>query len=276
MLLNLFTPQVLEFWVDDVHYWGGDLFAYNRVPTTHRLAPGIHRIELRLIREVRSMGGVGEPSVQIKLELAKTEGKLQPVLQPGSGVGSGVLISDYIGNDQDAILASPHASITVRNDGDSEAVINCVGLSHDDCFGKLTSKVRVAPGQSRPISFRIKCVSPPPRFPTVDLVYSTAGSDDVQTLRLSAEPELRSIEEPHKVTFLHPGGGTSYAVLRPPSKAALAKIEHKRPLPIVLALHGAGLEADSDEMRHTLDDLPDIPAWTLFPTGGTSWSGDDW
>lgn len=47
-------------------------------------------------------------------------------------------------------------------------------------------------------------------------------------------------------------------------------------LPIFLNLHGAGLEADSDQVRHTLDPVPDIPSWVIFPTGVTPWSGDDW
>jgi predicted esterase len=44
----------------------------------------------------------------------------------------------------------------------------------------------------------------------------------------------------------------------------------------MLMLHGAGLEADSDMVRHSLDSLPDLCAWVLFPTGVTPWSGDDW
>lgn len=46
--------------------------------------------------------------------------------------------------------------------------------------------------------------------------------------------------------------------------------------PVLLNLHGAGLEADSEQVRHMLDGVEDLPAWTIFPTGGTAWSGDDW
>jgi predicted esterase len=44
----------------------------------------------------------------------------------------------------------------------------------------------------------------------------------------------------------------------------------------LLALHGAGLEADDELVKHALDPLADICAWVLFPTGVTPWSGDDW
>ena len=40
-------------------------------------------------------------------------------------------------------------------------------------------------------------------------------------------------------------------------------------MPILLNLHGAGLEADSHQVRHMLDSAPDLPSWVLFPTGVT-------
>lgn len=50
----------------------------------------------------------------------------------------------------------------------------------------------------------------------------------------------------------------------------------KQSLPILLNLHGAGLEADSHQVRHMLDPVPDLHAWVLYPTGGNPWSADDW
>lgn len=85
-----------------------------------------------------------------------------------------------------------------------------------------------------------------------------------------------SVHEPHKLTFLHPGGIVSYAILRPPSPEALREVSKSRALPILLNLHGAGLEADSQQVRHMLDTVPDLHAWVLFPTGVTPWSADDW
>jgi len=45
---------------------------------------------------------------------------------------------------------------------------------------------------------------------------------------------------------------------------------------VFLNLHGAGLEADDPQLTHSLDGTPDLPAWTIFPSGVTPWSGDDW
>jgi len=79
----------------------------------------------------------------------------------------------------------------------------------------------------------------------------------------------------HKVTHLHPGGIVSYSILRPPSPQANCK-PGQETAPVLLQLHGAGLEADNFIVGHSLDPLPNLCAWVIFPTGVTPWSGDDW
>ena len=86
----------------------------------------------------------------------------------------------------------------------------------------------------------------------------------------------KNVSEPHRITFLHPSGAVSYAILKAPSITAADPTVTSRPLPILLNLHGAGLEADSDQVRHMLDAVSNLSAWVLFPTGMTPWSGDDW
>ena len=101
----LYTDDVLEFWVDEVHYFGGDFFGYRKAPPLLHLAPGRHRIDIRLIRDVRAMGGFGEPKLSIKLRIEGTKGGL-------AIASDGLLISDVV-NER---LASPLASVPVRND----------------------------------------------------------------------------------------------------------------------------------------------------------------
>ena len=86
----------------------------------------------------------------------------------------------------------------------------------------------------------------------------------------------RHSHSPHKITLLHPGGIVSYAILKAPSKKAISRLPSQKRLPILLNLHGAGLEADSHQVRHMLDSVSDLPSWTVFPSGVTPWSGDDW
>lgn len=104
--LILYADNVLEFWVDDDHYFGGDYYAYRRAPLVLHLNPGSHEVNIRLIRDVRVMGGLGEPKISIKLKAERSNSSLAVVWQKA-------LIPDIVDN----VLASPFASVPVRNEG---------------------------------------------------------------------------------------------------------------------------------------------------------------
>ena len=87
---------------------------------------------------------------------------------------------------------------------------------------------------------------------------------------------IKGLREPHKITFLHPSGVVSYAILKPPHAATPHSLRSDERLPVMLFLHGSGLDVDSHAARHALDEAGDLHAWALQPTGGTSWCGDDW
>lgn len=273
-VLILHTENVLEYWIDDVHYFGGDFYGYKKVPVTLRLMPGAHRMDVRLIRDVRSMSGVGQPSIDIKLELQRSQSGLRPLLDDDEDV----LMSDVIGDDFGP-LASPYASIIVRNDAENDIYIHGIEGMANLCELELLSNspIRLVPGQTRPIGFRVGCIPSYNRRMYMTLQYRIVGNDTDLSLPFTTWPRvLETMEEPHKVTFLHPGGMVSYAILRPPSPDIQCGKNNNLTLPVLLALHGAGLEADSDIVKHALDALPDLCAWVLFPTGVAPWSGDDW
>ena len=102
----LFSDHVLEFFVDDVHYFGGDFYAYRRAPLVLHLKPGIHKLDIRLARDVRAMGGIGEPMVNVKLKVEIANGGLAIVEQK-------LHVSDMLNE----TLASPFSSVPVRNEG---------------------------------------------------------------------------------------------------------------------------------------------------------------
>jgi hypothetical protein len=77
------------------------------------------------------------------------------------------------------------------------------------------------------------------------------------------------------MTHLHPSGIVSHSILRAPSPNATC-VDSSRPAPALIFLHGAGVEVDSSTIRNTFDQLPDLCAWVLCPSGVTTWSGDDW
>ena len=132
----------------------------------------------------------------------------------------------------------------------------------------------VEPGQTRPIAFRISTFAgvPDRLYLQVNAILEN-GEPTHQEFKVSLR--RRSIADPHKVTHLHPGGFVSYAILRAPSLKG-AERSCKKLAPILLQLHGAGVEADSRIVAHSLDPLPDLCAFVLFPTGVTPWCGDDW
>lgn len=102
----LYTDQVLEYVIDDVKHFGGDFFTFKKAPLVLTLAPGKHVLDLRLIREVRAMGGVGLPILEMDLEIQQTSADVELA-------DSRVLVSDVV----DGRLSSPYGTVTIRNSG---------------------------------------------------------------------------------------------------------------------------------------------------------------
>jgi hypothetical protein len=72
----VFTDGILDFSIDGQRYFGGDFYSYRRAPLILNLAPGKHVVELRLIRDVRAMGGQGHPTINVAFEAALRHGLL--------------------------------------------------------------------------------------------------------------------------------------------------------------------------------------------------------
>ena len=101
----LYTDNVLEFWVDDKPYFGGDCYAYRRAPLVLSLQPGAHKIDIRIVRDVRMMGGMGSTTL-ITMRAERSGGRLVALEKK-------LLVSDVV----NSTLASPYAALPVRNDG---------------------------------------------------------------------------------------------------------------------------------------------------------------
>lgn len=68
--VSLIVANVLEFWVDDQQIFGGDFYSYGKAPSVLLLRPGKHRLDIRVIRDVRAMGGIGDPDVPIQIKVS--------------------------------------------------------------------------------------------------------------------------------------------------------------------------------------------------------------
>lgn len=139
------------------------------------------------------------------------------------------------------------------------------------------NSLSLAPGQTRPLAFHVSLHHLLAQLFSVKIEYAVDDTyGDRRFSIISLKPKRLSLHEPHKFTFMHSGGIVSYAILKAPSPKVESQRTNLDRLPVFLNLHGAGLEADSDQVRHSLDVLPDLDAWILFPTGVTPWSADDW
>ena len=261
--LILYTDNVLEFWIDDKHYFGGDYYAYRRAPLVLHLNPGSHNLDIRLIRDVRVMGGTGESKTLIKLKAESSDGSL-------ALMGQKALIPDIT----NGVLASPFASLPVCNQGQSSVDILDVTTDVEGTISAsliAVSPFKLAPGQTRPLSFRLSAQSSSPvlSFSLIVIYVKCDSPDFLLRSTTSIAFSTHSIHSPHKITFLHPSSIVSYAILRAPSKKASSELLPSKRLPVFLHLHGAGLEADSHQVRHILESVPDLPMWIIFPTGVT-------
>lgn len=136
---------------------------------------------------------------------------------------------------------------------------------------------RLAPGQSRSLPFDITLGHGSAEEVSFEITYKLNHSPRVfRTSRARRSVQLREADEPQKITYLHPGGVVSYAMLRSPSEKATRHTDPDTSFAVLIALHGAGVNVDSNLMRNSFRDAPDLKAWILFPSGMTSWSGDDW
>jgi hypothetical protein len=134
----------------------------------------------------------------------------------------------------------------------------------------------LAAGQTRSIPFNISLPIYNTSAVEYTISYTAALSTKLYRLNVSQSLNRESIYSSHKITYLHPGGIVSYAMLKPPQSNATCSTKKGRPLPVLIANHGAGLEADNPLVAHALDSVPDLCAWVIYPTGVTPWSADDW
>ena len=101
----LYSDSILEFWVDDTPYFGGDMYAYRRAPLVLRLDPGSHKLDVRLVRDLRSMGGVGEPKIEVSIRCEISNGGIAILKEK-------LLLPEVV----NGVLASNLGSLPLRNE----------------------------------------------------------------------------------------------------------------------------------------------------------------
>lgn len=254
---------VLEYYLNNEAYFGGDLYGYRRAGAVVYLCPGKHKLDVRLVRDVRAMGGASDASIDVRLTM-------YPVTTGLTVAGRGVSMADVV----DGKLTSPFASVPVRNDAHQDILIHNVTSTHGHCNIRLLGDkpLRLVPGQTRPVAMLISCRHDCPATISFSFSWGAAGAARLSTMPCSHELQMRSKHETQRHTFIHPSGIVSYTMLRPPPINA----SHTGSARVLMNLHGAGLEAESDQLAHSMERLVNLNAWILFPSGVTSWAADDW
>ncbi|EUC45677.1 hypothetical protein COCMIDRAFT_36575 [Bipolaris oryzae ATCC 44560] len=270
----LHTDSILEYWIDDKHYFGGDYYSFRHAPPVLHLTPGSHKIDIRLVRDVRAFGGILAPTIDVVVDIRQVTASLE-LAKPG------ILMSDVINGRP----ASTIGSVSLRNSGQED--IEILGIQRSTASSQMpfverdmidnqrTLPMTIVAGQTRPVSFDILPVASNTSTADYEIKYRKVGSTHSSTICASQPFNHVDLYAPHKITYLHPGGMVSYAMLRPPAKNANCS-SNRLKLPVLLQLHGAGVEADNPMVYHALDPVSDLCAWVLFPTGVTTWSSDDW
>ena len=103
----VYTDNVLELFIDRELYFGGDFYAYRRAPLVLQLSPGAHCIDVRLVRDVRAMGGTVPPVLRINL---KVEFSTKDLV----AMSDKMVLPEMV----DGKLASHLGSVPIRNDSD--------------------------------------------------------------------------------------------------------------------------------------------------------------
>ncbi len=110
--------------MNGVHFFGGDFYAFRRAPILITLPAGRNRVDVRLVRDVRSMGG-DDISMTLSLDAHIATGTLR-VLEDT------VILPDLV----DGHLPSALGSITVRNEADE--FVELCGLGAPEVSSCLT------------------------------------------------------------------------------------------------------------------------------------------
>lgn len=134
-------------------------------------------------------------------------------------------------------------------------------------------RLLLQPGQIRQIAIGLGLHDPDCRTAQLRITVKFLSSGDLRQYFSHIRFEHRNIDDMHRMTYMHPSGFVSYSMIRPPPPTSHTAT-HKR-LPVLVGLHGAGVDADSEMWAHSFDDVADLHAWTVLPSGVTSWCGDD-
>lgn len=116
LTIELSLPGILEFEFDGERHFGGDYYAFGRAPLVQKLSPGSHVLNVRVIRDVRTMGATGPPVLHLPFLANQVSASLHVLV--GKELFPDVVL--------DRGYAGTVCSIPVRNSTDRWLEVICI------------------------------------------------------------------------------------------------------------------------------------------------------
>ncbi|OCF36867.1 hypothetical protein I316_01464 [Kwoniella heveanensis BCC8398] len=282
-----------------VTWYNGDIYDFASTPDGIRdqststsnfarsllLDPGEYLILVRAIYEIRMFGdpGVGNPPViRMKVQIEVEEEEDQAVLVEGIGKVPDVIEGLFMGNWISVGVRLPEGLEVVTVMGVESTFANSITV-------ELPREVKIMPGQTRLVAVKLQQKSALPaccRSFEVRLKIR-AGYPRQHTRTLVWHPKFQHLDlgdealPPFRISFASPPPaqtGTpahiSHAMVVPPRRPLPVQPTSEKVLPpVILALHGAGVDAIASPWKETMPEIPGV--WAVLPTGRNEW-GEDW
>lgn len=278
-------PRDTESTTPTIRYTG-DVYAYATTPSgtletngstsnfarSLAMKPGGYTLLARAMYEIRMFGdpGVSKPPViRLKVQVDVDEGKGVEVVK-GTSVVPDLVDGWFMGDRLSVGLGAPAGEMEVLV---TSAESNSVAVD-------LAGPVRILDGQLRPVALRIKQDGPLfwiPKTMTITFKVIIAGEKS----SIKWQVQLRDVgphsTSPFKITVTspeHPARAppalVSFAIAIPPKEPSP---DIESPSPVILALHGAGVDIENPLW---IGGMPSRPGgWAVLPTRKNEW-GEDW
>ncbi|KAK4907464.1 hypothetical protein LTR66_017640, partial [Elasticomyces elasticus] len=200
--VEVWPSSILEYEINGKRIFGGDYYSFGRAS---QLQPGENIVNIRLIRDVRAMGGMEIPLIEASMRINTVEDELK--------VMKNSIIAPEI---YDGRIAGLLIGLTLRNTLPYDIfVYNCHDMLEEQPLNIQTLEnevLRLASGQSRPV---VLTIIPGTTTPKLSACFGYGRVDKVEKvppryLEFSVDLQSRKYGEPHKFTFLHPAGVVSY------------------------------------------------------------------
>lgn len=266
-----------EFLLDDIRY-EGDIYGLG-LPRVLELRTGSHQLKIRVVREVRIFGyQPAHINAIVKLEME--------AIEPNQLLCQLEQTPAWLIDVRSTRPSSRYERYRLTNLIKTEVVITRMTYEVRASYTRVMEDRRVieeetvlAPGQSRSVVLRNRAGTEHTPLAAMMIEVRVSKDDhEIMEVKLGISPRFKPIQTsdrrtPHTITYLNQDNTIGSAILRAPLCDDSVKDSDRNTLPIILALHGAGVDIEDPEWKYIFKDCYH-DAWIIQPNCGP-W-GDDW